>query len=170
MITVLFLTSLSTALADEEVGDDFSTSITISPFLLAEPVLELTGERKLSERVSTALIAGGGQSGGVALWELGCQGRVALLGDFHKALQAGVEVLYIGSVTDHSGIRAVGTGFAGGPFIGGKWVADVGFTADLQIGVAGTYITASASSGSTSAQQSEADLTPLLNINLGWSF
>jgi hypothetical protein len=68
-------------------------------------------------------------------------------------------------------VSASADGLAMGPFIGYKFMLDVGFTGFIQVG--GEYITARGSahdSEGQSAESSGSKWIPLLNLNLGWSF
>jgi hypothetical protein len=159
--TMLALSLLSApALAADK---DFSTAITISPLHLVSPIVEITVEKRASENLGVAGIAGAGTSEEYRVWELGVSGRYYLLGDFASGLQLGAEAVYVHINTGSSELS--GSGLSVGPFVGGKWTANSGFTLDGQLGA--QYVGTQASSGSTSA--SEYSLGPLLNLNLGWS-
>ncbi|MFT4976662.1 MAG: hypothetical protein ACI8S6_002567 [Myxococcota bacterium] len=159
------------ALAAEKTVDDFKVAVTASPIHLTIPLLEVTGEVKLAPKISAALIAGYGIPDGTdSVIELGAQGRYYVLGDFRSGLQLGAEAIYLRVSASDSGVTATGSGATFGPFVGGKWTADIGFTVDGQVGVQWSGISASATDGETTASASESDMSPLININLGWSF
>jgi hypothetical protein len=147
-------------------------SLTISPIHLTLPVLELTGEARLADKVSVAMIVGVGKYSdtvnGVKLdasaFEVGGHFRYYVLGDFRHGMQLGAEVLYLHLADSQLVVK--GEGVAIGPFVGYKYTADVGFTFDAQVGA--EYVGARASSTTSSA--SETSWIPLLNLNVGWSF
>jgi hypothetical protein len=64
-----------------------------------------------------------------------------------------------------------GSGVAMGPFIGYKLATRVGFTLDLEGGIAYVAATGTAtSSNGASAQDHGSTFAPLVNIHVGWSF
>lgn len=150
-----------------------TVAITISPIHLIFPVVELTVELRAHDKVGVAAIIGAGQvtpeDGGepVGVFELGAQGRYYVLGARRHRVNLGLEVLYIRADAAQGGVTATGDGFSIGPFAGYKYTADIGFTFDAQLGVARTGYGARASTGET---QSDAKTSPLLNLNVGWSF
>lgn len=154
--TRLLAASAALALPTTALGDDKDTrvAITLSPLHLILPVVELTGEFKVAERASVAVIGGAGRTSGVSLWELGAQGRFFLLGDFADNVHVGAEALYAGGAS--SGLTAAG--FSPGAFVGGKTTFDFGLVLDGQVG--GAYYTSSG----------DGELDLLLNLNLGWAF
>jgi hypothetical protein len=146
-------------------------SLTISPFHLFLPVVELTGEARVHDKVGVAVIAGAGKysdpnvSGvSATVYEAGAQARIYVIGDFRHGMQVGGELLYM-HLSDNR-IAATGQGLAIGPFLGYKFMIDAGFTIETQLGF--EYITARASSGTATA--SGKTVIPLLNVNVGWSF
>ncbi len=164
--------------APEEVDADVQhqVSITFSPFLLVQPIVEITGEYRLTDKIGAALILGGGSisSGDTKFtaFEGGAQFRYYALGTFIHGMQVGAEVLYLylSKNDDDTAIEASGDGLAIGPFLGYKIATNLGFTFEAQGGVQYVFAAAKAESGSTSATAEESDIIPLVNINLGWSF
>lgn len=141
-------------------------SITVSPIHLILPLLEVTGELRLADKVGAAGIFGVGSSAGVALIEVGGQGRYYLLGNFRRGLMLGGEVLFVaGSRADPGGITR-GGGLQLGPFIGYKWISRVGFTFDTQFGL--TFYVIRANNSSNSVETGGTGI--LINLNFGWSF
>lgn len=159
MIQFLLLFSAS-AVAIEPY--DHAVSVTVSPLHLVLPIIEATGEFRLADKASVAVIGGFGSVSGYSAAEVGGQGRYYPIGDFDHGLQVGGEVLAI-FVSDSN---AAGLGLSVGPFLGYKIAARFGLTFDIQLG-AQAYVVG-ASSGTSSARESA--VGPLLNINLGWSF
>jgi hypothetical protein len=147
-------------------------SLTISPIHLFLPIVELTGEARVHDKVGVAVLGGAGRysdtQNGIKLsataFEAGAQVRYYLLGDFRHGMQLGAEFLYL-HLSD-SQLAVSGEGFAFGPFLGYKFVADVGFTFDTQLGF--EYVGARAATATTMASGGE--FIPLLNLNVGWSF
>ncbi len=151
-------------------------SLTFSPIHLFFPVLELTGEFRISDKVSVAAIVGVGSYSetvnfikvSATVFEAGAHLRYYVVGDFRHGMQIGAELLYL-HLSDPN-LSAKGEGLAIGPFVGYKYTADVGFTFDCQLGIEHVGVRASASSGTSSASNSDSSVIPLLNINIGWSF
>ena len=110
-------------------------SLTISPIHLFLPVVELTGEARVHDKVGIALIAGAGKytdpnvTGiSATVYEAGGQVRVYVIGDFRHGMQLGGELLYLHLNDDRIAIS--GEGLAVGPFLGYKIMIDAGFTFD----------------------------------------
>lgn len=175
----------------DEKPKDRSAYISLSPFHLILPVVEVTAEIRLHERIGAAIIGGigsvdpyqfsktkpppGVKTGRFTVWEVGGQFVSYPVGHFDHGMQLGAELLYVGvSGTAESGTASAsgsGQGLSMGPFIGYKYTAPVGFALSLQAGVA--YVTARAdakdSNGNT-ASDSDSQIAPIININLGWAF
>jgi hypothetical protein len=174
-----------------ETPNDHSVAILISPIHLILPVVEITAEIRVHERIGVAVIGGigsidpyqfqrtqpppGVKTGRFTVWELGGQFVSYPVGHFDHGMQLGAELLYVGvagtaeSATNSA--SGTGQGLSVGPFIGYKFTAKVGFSLALQGGVA--YLTARADAkdaqGNTSST-SDSQVGPLININLGWAF
>jgi len=144
-------------------------SLTFSPIHLLFPVVELTGEARVHDKLGLALVAGAGKYTdkdlgiSAAVFEAGAQVRAYVVGDFRHGMQLGAEVLYLH--LDAKEITTTGEGLAVGPFIGYKVMIDAGFTFDTQLGF--EHVSARASNGNTATDN---DWIPLLNLNIGWSF
>lgn len=165
----------------EEVHPRRVFSLTISPLHLTLPVVELTGEYRLLDRLGVAVVLGGGKvtpdavpglppPPAVPVWEAGVQGRYYLVGDFRHGMQLGGELIYMHASLDDSGVSAVADGFSVGPFVGYKVMADVGFTFDCQLGYQFLGFGASATNGQMTASRRSGHGAVLLNLNVGWSF
>jgi len=172
---------------------DRSAYISISPFHLILPVVEVTAEIRLHERIGAAIIGGVGsidpyqfsstkpppgiKTGRFTVWELGGQFVSYPVGHFDHGMQLGAELLYVGvagsaeSTTSNASASGTGQGLSMGPFIGYKFTAPVGFALSIQGGVAYAALRADAkdSSGQT-ASSKDSSIVPILNINLGWAF
>lgn len=179
---------------DENKDDkpkDRSVAVMLSPFHLIFPVVEITAEIRLHERIGVAVIGGigsidpyqfsqtkppaGVKTGRFTVWELGGQFVTYPVGHFDHGMQLGAEILYAGvagsAETSTDSATGTATGLSMGPFIGYKFTAPIGFSLALQGGVA--YITARADAKNSTGQTSSASdsqVGPLVNINLGWAF
>lgn len=183
LLFLVALTSASTAAAAEptvtERADDLPVfSLTFSPVHLALPMLEITGELRLGDRLGAAAIAGGGAFTGERLgdpgddntysaFELGGQLRYYPLGSFRSGMQLGAELMYLSVDAEGAAGSARGEGLTAGPFVGYKHAWQVGLTLEAQIGAQLLLLRASSDSGA-SADDSRAGV--LLNLNAGWSF
>jgi len=165
----------------EEAHPRRKVSVTISPLHLTLPVLELTGEYRVLDKLGVAVVLGAGKvtpkataglppPPSVPVWEAGLQGRYYLLGDFRHGMQIGAEAIYMHASLDGNGVSAVADGFSLGGFLGYKVMADVGFTFDCQLGYQVVGFGASATNGQMTASRQSAQGAVLLNLNVGWSF
>lgn len=172
--------------AAEEAGK--IVSLTVSPLHLVMPVVEVTAEVRLSDRFGLAALLGAGtvdvetrvgdtvvDTDTFDVFELGAQGRVYTVGDFDHGMQLGLEALWVhvsGEDLQGTKISGAGAGLAIGPFIGYKIATRVGFTFEGQLGFQYMAMKAEASDeeSGVSAEDSDTDLGPLLNLNIGWSF
>lgn len=185
----------STASAEEQnstlADDGHQIALTISPFHLFSPIVEVQGEYKLAQQIGVSGIVGYGNTKAgdtdLPVFELGAQGRYYLLGDFNHGLHIGAEMLYVYVNGDdlEEGISVDGNGLAIGPFLGYKVAADFGLTFEIQAGYQALFLKAEAeakdnqrlstvgqsvqSDGNKATAEDEKGI-PLLNINLGWSF
>jgi hypothetical protein len=183
VVILLTLSTSSVALAGpaptEPVLTDATTpsiSITISPVLLFLPLVELTGEYRISEHLGIAAIVGGGSVAvkdaagnkltSAAVIEIGASARYYVLGSFRKGVQLGAEVNYLHAGATNGTTAVIADGLAIGPFVGGKWISSFGLTLDGQLGVQGIALRGKSSS-STAKEKSYG---PLLNLNIGYSF
>lgn len=146
-------------------------AVTISPLHLLSPILELTTEFRVDDRVGVAAIGGFGRVDR-EFWAFlaGGQMRWYALGSFAHGLQLGGQLLYLhvnSSDIDGSGIGGAGNGLALGPFLGYKFTSSVGLTVEVQGGVQVLAIDTAADDGSTARGGS---FGPLANANIGWSF
>jgi hypothetical protein len=155
-------------------------SLTISPVHLTAPIVELTGEARVLDKLGIAAVAGAGKLSSketatapkrsASAYEVGLQGRYYLLGDFRHGLQLGAEAMYLHVADDDPTFSATGKGLAIGPFVGYKYTADVGFTFDTQLGFQHISAAAEASHGVRQETAEDSGNIVLLNINVGWSF
>jgi hypothetical protein len=191
-LLALFSTRTSAAEADPrdppkpEEDDGQRVSLTLSPLHLVAPIFEVTGEYRVARGFGAALIGGVGQlrvdvpetdteaahEAKLGAYEIGAQGAWYPLEPF-ESLELGVEVLYLyldaRDIT--ADISGSGEGLAAGPFVGYKFMLDVGFTGFAQLG--GEYLTARGSTHDSEGQSTEqtgSKWIVLLNLNLGWSF
>jgi hypothetical protein len=183
------LTASSSALADETPQktdtpaekEDRRVYLSLSPVHLLLAMGEVTGEVRVHRKIGVAGIAGFGKPKDGATdtrytaWELGGQVVTYPVGHFDHGMQLGVEALYAGVAGDTSvgntRISSSAQGFAVGPMVGYKLATDVGFSFNVQGGIAYFASAAEASGGGTSATASTSPRAiPILNLNLGWSF
>jgi hypothetical protein len=157
-------------------------SLTFSPVHLLLPLFELMLELRVVDGFGVALLAGYGQvSADDALgkshvftaYELGGQLVWYPLKPF-ESLQVGAELLYVNVKSDdlaNATVTGVGDGVAVGPLIGYKLITSGGFTFVVQGGIQYVAIRAEAESeAGQRAEEEQAKVIPLLNLNLGWSF
>jgi hypothetical protein len=196
MMSVALLTAVlvfamdSTAHADDVYGgstaDPVSSettnmlSLSISaPHLIAGPIFEVQLEFDASDKLSLAALGGWGQTVSepdadtrvkLDVWNAGGQVRYLADGNFDKNLHLGVEAMYTGVQEgpgdDQLGVFVHRRGLSVGPFVGGKYIAEVGLTVEAQVGIAyeGLVGEVSNSSGETGG------FAPIANVNIGWSF
>lgn len=181
MKTTRYLLSVLSALsvsATTMAAQQHKTSLTISPYHLTLPIVELTAEFRMTPDVGVAGIVGVGSYEGASVWEFGGQCNYYLVGDFDHGMQIGAEIQYMtmsdeGSVFDEQ-VSWVGRGLALSPMLGYKYAAGFGLTLNVQAGVA--FIIANTdvereSDFSSSQGSYERDGTAIMsNLNIGWSF
>lgn len=160
------------ARAEPEAHPRRVVSVTFSPIHLILPVVEVTVEGRMGDKIGLGGVLGVGSvaidntDDRAGLFELGGTFRYYVVGSFRSGVQIGGEFLYVHANGTPNGVAATASGVSVGPFVGYKWTADLGFTFDAQLGVAATGI--GAESGTST--ESESDIGPLLNLNAGWSF
>lgn len=193
LISVSPITAFSEQPSTQELPPDapsvrdasYNYSITLSPLHLINPVFELTAEFQVIPKLGVALIgAYGSQTTEVnkndytfPVWELGAQGRYYLLGDFSHGMQLGLEALYL-NISDKTytdgiyEIYAYGSRLEFGAFLGYKIATNIGFTFEAQAGAKYAKLMDGALK-TPHAQAAEPvidTISPLINLNLGWSF
>jgi len=106
----------------------------------------------------------------LSAWEVGGHFNYYVVGNFDHGMQLGVEALYLKVSTEGSSYQsaAAATGFAVGPYVGYKVIADVGFTFEGNLGFEYVAARAESSTGTSTAEAKK--VIPLLNLNIGWSF
>ncbi len=161
--------------------EDRRVYLSLSPVHLLLGIGELTGEVRVHRKIGVAGIAGFGKpKDGLTdtrytAWELGGQLVTYPIGHFDHGMQLGVEALYAGVSGESSfggqRISASAQGFAVGPMIGYKLATDIGFSFNVQGGVAYFAAAGQASGGGASATSIAAPtVLPIVNLNAGWSF
>lgn len=177
---------------DKKESKDHFAYVSISPIHLLFPIVEVTGEFRLHEKIGLAAIGAVGSVNpyqfsqtqpppGVStsrflVWEAGGQLVTYPVGHFDHGMQLGAEVLYLGvsgsASTSTETANATAQGLALSPFIGYKFTAPIGFSFNIQGGL--TYYAvradASSSTGETAQVTKESQFAPLINLNLGWAF
>ncbi|MGM0554865.1 MAG: hypothetical protein ACQEVA_00615 [Myxococcota bacterium] len=190
MTAALVFATDSTAHADNVYGgstaDPVSNettrmlSLSISgPHLIVGPIFELQLEFDASDKLSIAALGGWGQTVSepedgtrvkLDVWNAGGQVRYLADGNFDKNLHLGLEAMYTdvqqGPGDDELGILIHRRGVSVGPFVGGKYVTEVGLTAEAQVGLAYEGMIAESNAGT----EPSARFVPIANVNIGWSF
>jgi len=141
-------------------------SATLSVFHAPIPSLEITGELRITPRISGALILGIGKfldskTDTHAAREIGGQGTYYFKPTF-RGLHVGLEVAYLHSSDTESATTYTGTSFAVGPFIGWKYIHRIGFTIVAQGGLSTSLV-------EERSGESVVKVLPILNLNAGWS-
>jgi len=178
----IFVASLLLLTPIASYADDLRTvSVTISPILLALPVMELTGEIRLADDAGIAGIVGfgsattekdpAGDTTTFDVFEGGGQLNYYLLGDFDDGMHVGGEVMYVKVSGGEGDVSGVADGLGAGPYIGYKTTMDIGFTFVAQLGAQYVMAAAEAEEEGTGdkAKASDSGWTGLLNLNVGWS-
>ncbi len=163
--------------SDEEV------SLTLSPLLLILPIVQLTGEVRVTPHLGISLIAGYGslsvdnpdtESFKVSAYEIGTRVVGYPLKKF-KSLQLGAQLMYLkvdtGGPVTSSNVSGTAAGVAFGPFAGYKLITEAGFTFVANLGF--QYLAAQAQAQDNAGNSSSASdnrFLPLLNLEIGWSF
>ncbi len=162
---VVVLSSLaSTARAEPTIA------ITTSPLHLIVPMAEVTAEVRVADRVGISVIAGVGSfrdeptDEKISLLEGGASVRYYVTGSFRGGLQLGAEAVYVYASADAMDVEAAGLGLS--PFFGYKWTHRSGLTLEGQLGA--TFLTARATSNTATA--SDRAVSPMLNLQVGYSF
>ena len=173
-VFICFFVSVSRASAAN------TNTLSISPFHLFFPVIELTLESDIANNMSVAEILGygwvtetdnNGSKTKVNIFEAGAQYRYYPNGSTYKGMHIGLEGLYIRPSFNDSSIEVKGSGFALGPFVGYKWAPASGEVYDLQVGYQRmiTKVEAKDDVGNQ-AETSSTDGFMLFNFNIGFRF
>ena len=156
-----------------------------APIRLIIPVGEITVEYRVMAKLGISIELGGGRrtatlespttSTDVKGTEIegGAQVRYYLLGDFHKGMELGAEILDEHIKFDEplpAGVAgAAAGGVTVGPFVGYKIATHVGFTFEAQVG-ARYLVVDPPITGQGPAPAISSRWEPLLHLNVGWSF
>lgn len=161
-------------------------SATFSPLHLFFPAFEADVEVMPIPHFGVSLIGAIGQTSlqspnpevdgtKARVYELGGHLTAYPLKDF-SSLQLGGEILWVKVDIDEiqvegAQITGSGAGLAFGPYVGYKFIADIGFTLYVQGGFQYMKVQAQANASTGESANAEQDgFIPLLNFNLGWSF
>ena len=102
----------------------YRASLTISPFHLLSPQLQVTGEARLASRLGASATVGGGNvtddDRTYAIWEIGGQLRYYAVGVFSRGLMVGADIGYIDLPATPSGAMEMLAGARAGGFVGYK--------------------------------------------------
>ena len=153
------------AIAEEQSP---TISLTINPRQILKTFGEGSVEMALRPNIGLGGIAGIGRSDSEFQYDIGVHGRYYPLGTFVGGIYVGGQFLYLNVIhhdeTDDVIAHVLYPGFFGG----GKYIFDVGFTIDGQIGL--TYTTALVRDQRANASIKTSNIDTLFNLNLGWSF
>ena len=161
---LLFLFSI--AHAEESIVPKIS--VTLNPRQILNTFGETSIEYALKPKIGVGGITGFGKSDSAFQYDLGVQARYYLLGSFNGGLSAGGQFVYFNLLhrKDHDNIN--GYFLYPSLFLSGKYVFDIGFTIDSQLGV--TYTTAIIKDQMAQSSITSTQWEGLFNVNLGWSF
>ncbi len=162
-MTFMLLFTIFVSVHAGEAASQHNVSLTISPFHLLNPELQLTGELKLTPKMSVAAMLGAGavtdEGKRYRIWEVGGQFRYYLFGSFTHGMMLGADVGYIDVNGQMKNPMAYYVGARAGAFLGYKIALKIGFTAEAQYGP--VYVRENADN---------AELQTLINFKVGWSF
>jgi hypothetical protein len=169
-------------------------TITVQPILLAVPIGVVMYETRLTEEMSAAVFGGYGkfeyeranETLDATVYGAGAQVRFyafnrhtdprVRFGEPHAGVQAlwahGEGAWEEGGFAGAFGDEVWGRGeqFMAGPFVGYKYTAGFGFTAEVQVGaMAGPRYTYASNSGTGEAAW-DFNWLPIANLGVGWSF
>lgn len=150
-----------------------------APIRLIIPVGEITVEYRVMPKLGVSIELGGGQrtltTGGTDVkgteLEGGAQVRYYVLGDFHKGVELGGEILdeYVKFNNLPANVMgAAAGGVTAGPFVGYKIATQVGFTFEAQLGA--RYLLVDPPVSGQGSPMIDQRWEPLLHLNVGWSF
>jgi len=145
-------------------------SVTLAVPPLWSHAYELCGEWQVGPQSGLALVGGYQGIDGSAAWKAGFEGRYYPLGDFGGGMQMGGQLLYVGADESSEDIVVTAHGISATPLVGGKYVFDMGLTADVQVGwglrMSWNYIR----QDDEEYQSVSSAWRWMLNARLGWSF
>jgi len=185
-IVCLVLTA-GTAAAQPDAGvpappDDRRLTLMWAPIRLIAPLVELTAEYRVADKLGVMLELGGGQrtlTTGMTdftgrEYEVGAQARYYVLGSFTHGMQLGAEVLdeYVTfqEPLPPGVVGAAAGGVTAGAFAGYKIATRVGFTFEAQLGARYLVVDPPVTGMGTPAIDSTQKWLPLLHLNVGWTF
>jgi hypothetical protein len=140
------------------------------------PVVEFSAELRAHDKVGVALVVVGGTGSDtvngygtletVAV-EAGVEPRYYVIGDFERGVELGAELRYFRVLsvytTPYDSTPAAVAGYLAGPFVGGKYTTDRGFTVEVKLGFVRVDRTVTNPDQNRSAY-------PITDLRLGWSF
>ncbi len=188
LASLVAVVALAPLAAAQNKDDNMRASITISPIHLVYPIVEITGEYAVNKKIGVAGLVGVGSipldttvvngtttsksTERLSAWEVGGHFNYYVIGGFDHGMQLGVEAIYLKIAKSQSNYSsaAAANGFAVGPYVGYKVIANIGFTFEANLGFQYVTARAKATSGTTTATAEDKTIIPLLNLNVGWSF
>ena len=145
-----------------------SVSITINPRQILKTFGEGNLEVALRPDVGIGGIAGVGRSETEFQYDIGLHARYYPLGTFTGGGYIGGQFVYLNVLHHAETDDVIAHLLYPGAFLGGKYVFDVGFTIDGQLGA--TYTTAMVRDQRSNDSIKTSNWDTLFNLNLGWSF
>jgi hypothetical protein len=158
-------------------------SVTWAPILLVAPVVELTAEYRVANKLGVSITVGAGKRtiedemfGDATGTEIegGAQVRYYLIGDFDHGMELGVQALEEYVKFDEplppNVIAVAAGGFTVGGFLGYKIATRVGFTFEAQLGARYLVVEPAVQGSSAASFGDIKKWQPLLHLNIGWSF
>jgi len=152
-------------------------SLMISPVLLAQPLIEITGEFRVGQDLGLAVIGGAGwvkpeqpddpeappvSEDRLTVYEIGAQAHYYVYGSFTNGVMVGVEAIYLAAYDEAGAAVLRNEGVTVGGYGGYKRVLGNGVTIDLQLGIKKLAV--------RSVTSQESDVGALVNVKFGYTF
>ena len=153
------------AMAEEQSP---TISLTINPRQILNAFGEGSVEVALRPNIGLGGIAGIGRSDNEFQYNVGLHGRYYPFGTFAGGMYIGGQFIYLNLIHQDETDEVIAHLLYPGAFLGGKYIFDVGFTIDGQLGITHTTAVVKDQRSDSSIQTSNWDT--LFNLNLGWSF
>ncbi len=167
----LLLMTLCTSTTLSAHIDDAQTSITFSVLDMQQGISRLNGEGRVTENASVLFYGGGGQleqnAKNPLYLLLGAGYRIYLIGNFMKGFHIGGAAIGSFSTEKLDLSAGIGSGIAAETYLGYKYTAKMGFTAEVHVGGAYRYLSGLDESGAAARLGKLGLLTAL---NVGWTF
>jgi hypothetical protein len=160
----MFMLFFSFAFAEETPPN---ISATLNPKQLLNAFAECSVEYALKPTVGIGGLLGFGKTDSFQ-YDLGIHARYYPLGSFSGGLAVGGQFVYYNLIHRNNHDNVNGHILYPSLFVGGKYIFDIGFTIDSQLGL--TYKTAIIRDQERSSPIINTEWALLYSINVGWSF